>query len=85
LAFEHDVFLSYSFEDKDEARQLHDTLFAAGLRCFMAETNVRAGDQIGQKIRDALLASREVCLLCSKATLKSEWVTTEWGAAWVLV
>jgi len=45
---------------------------------------LKSGEEVEEKIRKALVASREVCILCSKEMLKSQWALTEWGAAWVL-
>lgn len=35
-------------------------------------------------IRQGLLNSRELAVLATRESLESEWVKTEWGAAWVL-
>jgi hypothetical protein len=35
-------------------------------------------------IRQGLLNSRELAVLATSESLGSEWVKTEWGAAWVL-
>ena len=54
------------------------------LRVFMASRNLQAGDNFSEAIRSALVESREVCLLATPQSVKSQWVATEWGAAWVL-
>lgn len=82
--YEYDVFLSYANPDRDEARTLHGRLAEAGLRTFMAEKTLRPGDAFADEIRKALRGSRELWLLVSPSSSKSEWVTTEWGAAWAL-
>lgn len=83
-SYEYDVFLSYATPDKERAKQIGSALQAKGLNCFMACKNVSGGDDFSDKIRLALLNSREMCLLFSPNSLKSEWVLTEWGAAWAL-
>jgi TIR domain-containing protein len=50
----------------------------------MDERDIQAGDPWNEILRAALVGSRELALLASPESLKSEWVTTEWGAAWVL-
>jgi hypothetical protein len=82
--FEYDVFLSYSVVDHQPAESLHAKLAASGARVFMAPKEVRPGDDFADKIREALRGSTEVWVLVSPNSVKSEWVTTEWGAAWVL-
>lgn len=82
--YEYDVFLSYAHPDRDEARVLHQRLADAGLRTFMAEKTLRPGDAFADEIRKALRGSKELWLLVSPSSSKSEWVTTEWGAAWAL-
>lgn len=81
----YDVFISYSARDSESALKLRSALEAEqGLRCFLAPKGVRAGQDFADEIRLALLSSRVVCLLATPSSLGSEWVTTEWGAAWVL-
>ena len=82
--FEYDVFLSYSRHDEMEASQIRDKLSAHALDCFMAGKALCGGDPFSEKIRDALCSAREMCILFTPNARKSEWVTTEWGAAWAL-
>ena len=79
-----DVFLSYSSINQSDAKTLHDTFESRGLRCYMAPLYLESGAEVEMEIRKALLASREVCILCSREMLKSQWALTEWGAAWAL-
>ena len=55
-----------------------------GLSCFMDIKEIELGDDWAEQIRTALHTSRELCVLVSHSSCNSEWVTTEWGAAWVL-
>lgn len=82
--YAHDVFLSYAAADSDEARQIHDRIVAAKRRVFMAPKVLKPGDDFAEEIRLALLGARELWLLVSPSSSKSEWVITEWGAAWAL-
>jgi hypothetical protein len=55
-----------------------------GVRIFMDEHEIEGGDIWDEEIRAALQGSREMALLATQDGLKSEWVMTEWGAAWVM-
>jgi len=79
-----DVFLSFSSENKNEAEKLRSAAEARCISVFMSERNLASGDVWDEAIRKALLASREMAILVSPASLKSEWVATEWGIAWAL-
>lgn len=79
-----DLFVSHSSYDAAQARNLSAAAELRGLRCFVASTHLEAGDEWSEEIRGALADSREMCILLSRAALKSEWVATEWGAAWAM-
>lgn len=80
----YDVFLSYASADSAEAQALHDKIVHAGHTVFMAQKALMPGDDFAEKIRLALLGSREIWLLVSPSSSKSEWVISEWGAGWAL-
>ncbi len=82
--FAFDVFLSYSVRDSTIAESVQAKLVASDTRVFMAPKELTPGDDFEEKIRHALRGSREVWVVVSPSSLGSEWVTTEWGAAWVL-
>lgn len=79
----YDVFLSYSTHDKDEARSIHAALTKVGKKCFLAE-KLKPGDKFRDEIRNALTGSREVWIVVSPNSNKSEWVQREVSAAWAL-
>ena len=79
-----DVFLSYASTDQIEADQIYEAIERAGGKVFLAGKNLRPGDDFAEEIRNALWSSREVWLLVSPNSLKSDWVISEWGAAWAL-
>jgi hypothetical protein len=79
-----DVFISYSHANSKQASQIKKALEDAKITCFMSEKDLRTGDEFSSRIRDALVHSREMCVLCSPDSLTSEWVLTEWGAAWAM-
>jgi hypothetical protein len=80
----YDVFLSFADANRDEARLIEAKLTAVGQNVFLSPKELRPGDDFADRIRDAIHDSGEVWLLVTPQSLKSEWVTTEWGAAWVL-
>jgi hypothetical protein len=80
----YDVFLSYASQDANEARALHDLVVAGGGKPFLSEKHLKAGEDFAEGIRTAINSSKELWLLLSPNSLKSEWVISEWGAAWVL-
>lgn len=82
--FEYDVFISYSDRDRNDASAIYKALYDAGRRAFMASKSLRGGDDFAERIRDALLRSRQLWLLVTPNSAKSDWVLSEWGAAWVL-
>jgi hypothetical protein len=82
--YAYDIFISYSSKDQNKADEFQRAAKRKGLRCFLAPRQLGGGDKWTETIRKALLSSREMCILASKTALTSEWVTTEWGAAWAL-
>ncbi len=81
----YDIFLSYSSDDKDEARELDAFLSKTHkLRVFRSEKDIQPGGMWENEIQEALANSKMLCILATPNSLKSEWVTTEWAAAWAL-
>jgi hypothetical protein len=80
----NDVFISYSSLDDKKAEKIKTILENSGLKVFKADREIQGGDLFNEKIREALNNSREVCLLYSKRSAKSQYVVTEWGAAWFM-
>jgi hypothetical protein len=84
LDYPFDVFLSFSSDNRAEAEKIRSTAQAKGLGVFMSEKNLTSGDVWDETIRQALIGSREMAVLVSPSSLRSEWVATEWGIAWAL-
>jgi hypothetical protein len=78
------MFLSYAAQDHEEAERLQKAIEAAGGTVFLDKKSLEPGDNFAERIRAALYSCRELWLLVSPSSLNSEWVSTEWGAAWVL-
>jgi hypothetical protein len=82
--YQYDVFLSYAVSDESAAIKIRNVLSENNIQCFMSWKELRGGDDFGNVIRNALQNSREICILFTPNSAKSEWVMTEWGAAWVM-
>jgi hypothetical protein len=82
--YNYDVFLSYSDLDRDEANSIYEAISSLGGRVFMAPKVIDPGEDFAEEVRQALAGSKELWLLVSPNSIKSEWVISEWGAAWVL-
>ncbi len=83
-AYEYDLFLSFSSMNRDEARAIETRAGEMGLRVFLDEKAIQPGVVWDEVIRQGLLNSRELAVHATPQSLESEWVKTEWGAAWVL-
>ena len=79
-----DVFLSFAAANQPEAVRIQEIAASAGGKVFLSAKTLEPGDDFADVIRNALRASRELWMLVTPDSLKSEWVMTEWGAAWVL-
>jgi hypothetical protein len=77
----HDVFLSYSYQDKVSADAVCHSLEAKGVRCWMAPRDVIPGEDWQQSLLDAIAAARAVILIFTGHTNQSENVKKEVSAA----
>jgi len=84
MSKEYDIFLSYSHDDRGIAKHLAEELEAAGVRCFMAESDIGAGELWEDKIRTTIQEVERVLLLITPNSKNSLWVAAEAGAAWAL-
>jgi TIR domain-containing protein len=84
MAETHDIFLSYSQRDTTIAAYLASQLKAAGISCFMAASDIEAGEVWEDTIRSTLKAARRILLLLTPRSKNSLWVAAEAGAAWAL-
>lgn len=81
---EFDVFISYSHRDESVGIWLADELRKEKIRVFLSSSELSAGDNFSEGIKDALRDTKELWLIASPHSLDSEWVMTEWGAAWAM-
>jgi hypothetical protein len=71
------VFLSYSWSDKEIATQLADTLENREIEVWFDEGNMGIGDLPAEKARRAIEQVQYVVVLLSKKSVKSKWVRQE--------
>ena len=79
-----DVFVSYAMRDKEIAHKLVDRFRNDSINSFLADEMLRTGDPWNEVIREQIINSREFCLLYTRESAKSQWVSRELGAAWIL-
>lgn len=79
--FQYDVFLSYNKADKLQVRRLAVRLKAVGVRVWLDEWVIQAGDIIALKVDEGLEQSRVLLLCISPAALASGWVALERSTA----
>ena len=79
--FEFDVFLSHNQADKPKVRKLAERLKAAGVRVWLDEWVIQAGDIIALKVDEGLEQSRVLLLCISPEALASGWVALERSTA----
>ena len=77
----HDVFVSYSSRDQATALAVVSGLEAAGIRCWLAPRDIKAGDVWAQAIVDAIAGSRALVLVFSSHANRSGHVVNEVDAA----
>lgn len=73
----HDVFISYSSQDRTWAAQLAADLMQRGVNCFFDQTSLRDGQGWETQIKAALMASHHIVCLWSKSAKDSVWVGRE--------
>jgi len=83
-ADKYDVFISYSHKDEAVGRLLEEELRRSGLRVFLSSSALTGGDNFSEEIKNALRDAGELWIIASPQSLESEWVMTEWGAAWAM-
>lgn len=79
--FKYDVFLSHNHADKPRVRRLAERLKAAGVRVWLDDWVIQAGDIIALKVDEGLEQSRVLLLCISPAALASGWVALERSTA----
>ena len=81
---QYDVFISFASLDTAQAEILAGALRRAGKAPFLSSKELDAGSAFADTIREALRGSDELWVLLSPNSLSSQWVLSEWAAAWAL-
>lgn len=77
----HNVFISYSTEDKDAANAICHVLEENNIKCWIAPRDIPAGAQYGDLIDEAIKECQVVVVLFSETAAVSPWVTSEMNIA----
>ncbi len=78
---DYDVFISYSFEDTNDALWLRDVLARAGWTSFLAIADLSMGrgdESWNERIVDIISRSGLMLVLASPVSVESKWVKHEW-------
>jgi hypothetical protein len=78
------VFITYSSKDSELARQLHATLQCAGAQPFLAELDIKSGEDWRDTILKNIRQSQWVFFLATSSSCASYAVAHEIGATLVL-
>lgn len=78
---QHEVFISYSSENKAIAQAACHVIEEKGVRCWMAPRDIPAGEEYGDVIADAISDSRILVLIFSQSASISPWVKSELNLA----
>jgi hypothetical protein len=75
------IFISYARRDRAEAERIVSELRKANLSGWMDASDLATGSSIASEVRNALNHASAVLVLLSPASLHSQWVQFEIGAA----
>lgn len=75
------IFISHAWEDKVLVRRLESELKAAGAEVWVDHAGIRGGDNLPERINDALEWCNTLLLIWSKQAKASHWVKLEWSNA----
>lgn len=76
------VFVSHATADKWLARTICEKIESAGADTFRDDRDIDGGDDIPEKIRNAIGECRELLVLLTPISVGRPWVLMEVGAAW---
>lgn len=72
------VFLCHSSSDKQFVHRLASDLISSGCRVWFDAWEIKVGDNIVDKISDAISGSDYLGVVLSKSSINSGWVRREW-------
>lgn len=74
------VFLSHASADKPQARRIAASLKRSGIDVWLDEAEIRVGHSIPDMIAEGIAGSQLCCILISKNSNASKWVSREYNA-----
>ena len=77
----HDVFISYTTENQNEALKIKGILENHGIACWMAPSEIHGSQDFTKQIPPAIKGAKAFLLLMSNAAQRSKWVKRELGLA----
>ncbi len=77
----HDVFISYSSQDKEAAQAICHVLEENEIKCWMAPRDIPYGSQYGDVIDNAIKFCKITVVLFSETAASSQWVNGELNVA----
>lgn len=75
------IFISYAWENQATARQMQQALQSAGAEIFIDYDSIQGGDNLPERISQALRWCDTLILLWSQRAADSNWVKLEWASA----
>ena len=73
----HSCFISYSHNDKDFVERLYADLQNKGVRCWLAQNDLKIGDRIRPAIDKSIYTHDRLLLILSEHSITSSWVEKE--------
>ena len=70
-------FISYSSQDEEFARRLHEKMRGEKLRVWFAPEDMQGGQKLIEQIDRAIQVNDRLLLVLSEQSMNSEWVKTE--------
>lgn len=83
-SLDYSVFISHSSYDSWIARMIAEKITRAGAEPWLDVLKLEGGVEIRKEILRGIRACREVIVLVTPESLKSQWVSFEIGAAYAL-
>lgn len=81
MKMNHDVFISYSSQNRDAAQAICHVLEQNEIRCWIAPRDIPGGSQYGDVIESAIKSSKVIVVLFSETAATSPWVSGELNVA----
>lgn len=78
------IFISHAWEDKALVRRLENELRNSGIDVWVDHSHIRGGDNLPERVSNALEWCNTLVLVWSAAARNSQWVKLEWTNALAL-